>query len=127
MGRDRRDQRAGGQLRCGKRLCEAGLFLGRWPGRELRSEPGEDGDAEEQGKEAPGTHPPTLGAPQQQAQPDEVNTRGILHPAVTAPMATTSKLLPATDFRVFSASSFQRLSGAPETYQSEPLSATIMP
>ncbi len=104
-----------------------GLATGGWPSRELSSEHGEDCDAEEHRKEAPGAHLQTLGSPRRGVQQDQVNTAEILHPVVTSPMAMTSKLLPATDFSLLSASSFQRLSGAPETYQSDPLSATIMP
>jgi hypothetical protein len=104
-----------------------GPVAGCWPSRELSSETGEDGDAEEDGKEASGAHLETLDSPRRGVQQVQVNTAEILHPVVTSPMAMTSKLLPATDFRVLSASSFQRLSGAPETYQSDPLSATIMP
>src|ERR1700687_4545640 len=44
-----------------------------------------------------------------------------------SPVLTTSKASPVMDLRSPRWSSLQRGSGAPETYQLEPLSATIMP
>lgn len=52
---------------------------------------------------------------------------GRRQPVVTGPIWTTSKALPGTSLRVLSWSSSQRASGVPETYQSEPLSARIIP
>lgn len=48
-------------------------------------------------------------------------------PEVTVPIATTSKALPGTRLRVLSWSSLQRASAVPETYQLDPLSATMSP
>src|SRR5438270_2721072 len=49
------------------------------------------------------------------------------HLVTTVPIFTTSKLLPFTWLRVCRLSSLQRGSGAPETYQFEPLSAMNIP